>query len=236
MHVDDPPMPDTSDPGNDGSNNPTTLGNSNPCNTLRTLGTDAGFNQLLGDLKAKTALDHEEGYTYSKTGNAVTDASLQQGSTGGAGINLQVNGQIDGYMHTHHSGLLSVFSASDMRAVYELYKSNHIRDAATFSAQVITANGTTYALTITDPAALVSFGDKWFVDGPYWQTFEQVFYDLRYNIKQSNSNSVNEVGFTEMLAKSAIGLALSKGDSNDFNSWSLLGLDADQNVVSTTCP
>lgn len=82
----------------------------------------------------------------------------------------------------------------------------------------------------------MSFGDKWFVDGPYWQTFEQVFYDLRYNIKQSNSNSVNEVGFTEMLAKSAIGLALSKGDSNDFNSWSLLGLDADQNVVSTTCP
>lgn len=143
VHVDDPPMPDTSDPGNDGSNNPTTLGNSNPCNTLRTLGTDAGFNQLLGDLKAKTALDHEEGYTYSKTGNAVTDASLQQGSTGGAGINLQVNGQIDGYMHTHHSGLLSVFSASDMRAVYELYKSNHIRDAATFSAQVITANGNT---------------------------------------------------------------------------------------------
>ena len=39
-----------------------------------------------------------------------------------------------------------------------------------------------------------------------------------------------------MLAKSAIELALSKGDSNDFNSWSLLGLDADQNVVSTTCP
>ncbi len=236
-YVEDPPVPDPTDPGNpSGGVDVPPVENVNPCGILKSLGTDAGFGQLMGDLKSKIGLDHEVGYTYIKNGGAITNATIQQGPVGTASIDLQVNGQIDGYMHTHYTGLLSVFSGSDMRAAYELYKSNSIRDVSTFAMQVITANGTTYALTITDPAALVAFGDVWFVDGPYWQTFEQLFYERSYNIKQSNSNAENEAGFATMLARTNMGLSLSKGDSNNFGNWSSISLDANQNVISTTCP
>ena len=210
-------------------------GNTNPCGTLNPLGADAGFGQLMTDLKSKTNLNYEVGYTYNKTGGTVTNRNLQQGSPNSASIDLRFNGQIDGYMHTHYSGLLSVFSATDMRSIYELCKNNLINNVSTFSAQVITANGTSYSLTISDPAALKKFGDVWFVDGPYWQTFEQIFYDRRFNIKASNPNDVNEAGFANMLSTCGMGLVLTKGDPNNFSSWSILSVDSNQNVVSNSC-
>jgi hypothetical protein len=208
-----------------------------PCSIMHTLGADApGFIVLMNNLKTNVNSGYETGYTYTMTGNAVTNAIVYQSAVGVASIDLKVSSQIDGYMHSHYTGLLSVFSGSDLRAIYELYNQGRVRDVKTFSTQLVTANGTTYALMINDESALKKFGDTWFVDGPSWMVFEGFFYDNRYNIKPTNTNEQNEKGFLSMINLSNMGLTLLKGNSNNFSSWTKIQLDAAGTVSPVSCP
>lgn len=105
----------------------------NPCEQMDELEDDSSFIDRMNDLKSKTNLSYETGYLISKDGDDISYTEIN-GVSGGGSISLPNNiGIIDGYMHTHYTGLYPTFSASDIRAIYQLYQNGNIIDLSTFT-------------------------------------------------------------------------------------------------------
>ena len=69
---------------------------------------------------------------------------------------LQSNEKIDGFAHTHYNGLIPMFSADDINAIYLLDASGHINDLSMFTTQVVTSQGV-WTLKIDDINQFKSF-------------------------------------------------------------------------------
>ena len=237
-----PPLPNT---------NPGTIGDvpngtysTSPCDVLGFRTAYPGYAAMLSDLKSKVHLTYETGYLYKRSATSTMHAgaiitSFQQGAPGAAGIffNIPSYEKYSGYSHTHYDSLLSIFSGSDLSALYTLYKEERMYDPEDFIMELVTANGTVYAMRIENQDKFTAFGDRWFANSTGWTVFEGLFYNMRYNINTTNTNAQNEINFMKLLKGFDSGLSLMRGDPNNFNSWTRLGLSPDETLItSVPCP
>jgi len=99
----------------------------------------------------------ETGYLMSGTpGNY--SYTFQSGDPGDPFMNFTgITQTIDGYIHSHFNGTLSIFSPQDIRAIYLLHQAGKINGLATFTAGVVTSQGSAYLLKVDDVINFLSF-------------------------------------------------------------------------------
>jgi hypothetical protein len=133
----------------------------NPCDESKKLAQDTKFKQLFVNLQNKVSDNKEHGYLITKDANGkITSEIPIAGLANTAEIEFDVANKIDGYIHSHYTNLLPVFSYSDLVAMALIYKSNRMNNPQTFTAGVVTASGTQYLLFIDDEIKFKTFADE----------------------------------------------------------------------------
>ncbi len=208
-----------------------------PCEKIAEIGKNLNTNNIFENLKIKNTSTNEFGYVLSENNGTINEFPIE-GADGEASINFSVNGQIDGFIHFHYTGLLSVFSVSDMFALAQLHKNGNIKDTGSFVIGVVTASNTQYMMVIDDPIKFANFADNLFtgneIDDIALNIYEKIYKDL-YKITPTNTVSINENAFVGYLQTADTGLKILKGDST-FNNWNVLTKNSDGTVTSQNCP
>jgi hypothetical protein len=203
-----------------------------PCDNANSLANNNEYKQKFAELKNKTSEKKEHGFIYKTNGSGTIDATPIIGEDGEAGIDFQVPDKIDGIMHSHYTGLLSVYSPDDLYAMAVLYVNDKMVNPKTFTVGVVTASGTQYIIMIDDLTKFHQFAHN-IVNNTSLELFTYVFETI-YRIKPGNDTSTNERAFLQYIQQNNSGLKLFKGDAN-FNNWQPKKVDESGNVVNNPC-
>lgn len=222
-------------PGGSGDTEPE---EEDPCKKLAKIGKSSDTKSFMNTLKGKTTDNKEHGYVLAEASGTVYEYPIE-GQPGQAGISftLGIGDKIDGYIHSHYGGLLSIFSPDDMFAIAMFLKNNSIKDFNTFVIGVVTASGTQYMMVIDDPVKFQTFADGLFIGNNFDERDLNIYkklYNETFNIKETNSSAENETSFLHYEESSMSGLKVLKGSENMQN-WQSLELDQNNNVVPTNC-
>ena len=145
------------------------------------------------DLKQNIATQRERMFAMSPTQNAdgtinhnILTENYDQSPLGSDGVNSDFGGiLIDIIVHTHWDtqNHLSIFSLSDIYDIYQKIATGQIKteNKTNFTAMVITAQGTQYAMSFSNITAFVTWGDNYF-NG--WNNPNQAINDLFRDKKQ----------------------------------------------------
>ena len=139
----------------------------------------------------------------------------------------------DGYLHSHPQGALSIFSATDIKTIYDGWVTLGINNLETFTAGVVTASGTTYMLKVEDKNAFMNFATA---NLKYQNNFEafEYWYQI-YGITENNSTGNVEAGFVNLINnKFNTGLKLFKGNTQNFGQWNLREYNQGS-VINSNC-
>ncbi|WP_312171236.1 hypothetical protein [Chryseobacterium sp.] len=210
-----------------------------PCEKVQRIGKDAKTKNLMNELKSKTTDTKEHGYVLATGSQGTVFEFPIQGQTGQAGINFSLGAgdKIDGYIHSHYTGLLSIFSPDDIFSIATFFKNNAIKNMGTFVIGVTTASNTQYMMVIDDPAKFANFANGLFngnlFDDLTLYNYTKMYNDL-FKITPSNSTLDNEKNFLQYIESSESGLKVLKG-SSDMQNWSLIELDQNNNIIPTNC-
>lgn len=205
-----------------------------PCETTNKLENDADFKAKMTDLKLTTNQNFEKVYTAYDYPNA-NDQNDQYNYLDFSGTSqnpkaiypIPYPDKFKGLMHSHYSGLLSVFSITDLEDLYTQMKNPDISDNL-FSA-LVTKSGTQYLIIISDPVKFLAFGDRYLSSKSKRDKLIKISQN-NYAINENGTNQVNEKGFVKMLSKLAGGLDVFSGNS-DFSNWTKLTYDEQTDAV-----
>ncbi len=191
----------------------------------------------MNDLKTKTGDNKEHGHILVEENDVVTPFPVE-GLPNEEGIDLNFSGKIDGFIHSHYGGLLSVFSLDDIFGMAQMYTNNQMYDVNTFVVGVVTASGTQYYMVIDNPVQFANFANSIMngnqTNSTALNAFEHAFKNI-FNINPSNNGSANEESLVKLLDKMNTGLKVMKG-SSDMNNWSALNQTANGSVIPQNCP
>ncbi|MDA3615870.1 hypothetical protein [Polluticaenibacter yanchengensis] len=207
----------------------------NPCKQVDSLKNDTSFIAKMKNLRDSTISANEKGFFMKRNSNGTYSYSPFTGIKGNSFIDIDIaalTSPISGYIHSHFTGLYSIFSGSDIRTIYDLYNANKIDNINNFFIGLVTSS-TAYILKVTDPVAFQQFGNKYFSNDVSFQLFEYI-YSNAYYISEHNPASQNEANFINLLKTSNSGLKLFSG-TNTFDAWTLKGIDASNNLINATC-
>jgi len=188
-------------------------------------------------LLSKVNLEKEVGYAFKEL-NGTLSFSYLEGKDGNPYIDLNTSSlptNMSGFIHTHYQGLLSIFSGSDIRVIYQLHKAGNIKNLDSYTSGLVTANGTTYLLKIEDTEKFIKFGEDYLKDDIAFTYLFEDFYSNRYQILPNKTNDENEKGFLKMLDEMSSGLKLLKGNTSDFSKWESIEIFDENNVLATKC-
>jgi len=221
----------------DGSWSPPTIPSMirNPCDQMKDLGVNMSFTTKMTELKNKTTDNFESGYLMKINGDLFSYISVTgNANTGEITLPSNVN-NIAGYIHNHYNspGMLSTFSGTDVRAVYQLYKDGRIEDLKTFTAGVTTTFGTSYAIKVKETSKFILFGSENLNNSTDFKDFE-LLYIAWFDIFKNTSNEIvaREKALLKILENS--GITLLKSNSN-FSSWNKLSLNTNNNIINVNC-
>ncbi|MGI8950143.1 MAG: hypothetical protein ACR2FN_01025 [Chitinophagaceae bacterium] len=156
-----------------------------PCGQAAKLSRNTTFQSTINNLKtAANNLNYETGDTYNINSDGSMTFNQINGNPGEASISIHVTTLIDGFEHSHYTGLLSVFSPDDFQTMYSLYKGSAMTDPLSFTAGVVTASGTSYLLMINDPVKFNAFGQEYFSSTMGFKIFS-LAYGASYNITET---------------------------------------------------
>ncbi len=230
-----------------------------PCVQLQTLGAKPIANSSppktvltnLQDLKTSNASStKEQMYAMQPTTDDETEFTehYYPGADNGDEVNANFGNQVISLVvHTHWdaNNQLSTFSIGDMYQIYKSILDGNIAFPKTFTAMVITAQGTQYALKITNKDAFVAWGTNYFNqwDNPN-QFIRSQFVDPKqdsfYNdneIKLGNTPAIiaaNEKGLASFIGSQNLGLDLYRGDAT-FSNWTKLSTNLFGTFKETPC-
>jgi len=198
-----------------------------PCEKISTIGNKDKTKNLFENLKKKTNSTKEFGEILQESNGGINNTSVE-GEIGQAGIDIDfAGGKIDGFIHSHYPGLLSIFSPGDLASLSTLLVNNNIKDVNTFILGVVTASNTQYIMVIDDPYAFAVFAQQFLLpNGQIDEDKTDVFglFDYaKYNVHKNNLASTNELGFIKLLSDKNSGLKVLKG-SNNSNNWTELNI------------
>ncbi|MFY1046838.1 hypothetical protein [Chryseobacterium sp. GP-SGM7] len=208
-----------------------------PCQKIQEIGKHTKTKSLFENLKTKINSTKEFGEILIESNGQIDNIS-KEGESGAGGIDISYSGgQIDGFIHSHYAGLLSIFSPGDIASLSAIYASGSIRDINTFVMGVVTASNTQYMMVIDDPTSFAAFSQQFLlpngeIDQIFTNGYGVLTYGL-YNIQKNNLGATNELGFVKLLSEQNSGLKILKG-SNNSNDWSELKITNGQ-VVPQPC-
>jgi hypothetical protein len=205
-----------------------------PCSQAKALATDAAFKAKMTDLASKTGLPNEVGYMMNSNGSY----SYIQGTAGSQSVDLNPTSPLSGYIHTHYTGTFPTFSPSDILVIYQLQQQNKLANISTFTASVVTADGTSYIMKVNDPAKFATFAANNLSTDAKFTDFENYYVNKQsaYSLFGKDRISSYELALLSSLNDS--GITLMKGNSN-YTSWNTETMNAGNGVtdaiVSTNC-
>jgi hypothetical protein len=203
----------------------------NPCILLKMMKSDPTFRGKMGNLIGATQWSFEKAFTVyeneTPTKSNINKFVYQEfvGNANNPSVNYNGNTTMQGFIHSHYAGLLSIFSPTDLADIYSKMKYPEISDA--FFAGVVTASGTAYIMQIEDRAAFIAFGDQFLSTEDKIKKFDRDIYQKKYGINMNNSKEANEEGFLKMMQKMNVGINIAayyfnptaSGNQNLFNNW-----------------
>jgi uncharacterized repeat protein (TIGR02543 family) len=132
----------------------------NPCANMANKISDSLFNVTLEDLSWLTSANYESGRAYTYF-NDNYSFSTHNGAANAHEIAWapSSSNKIDGFIHTHVSGGLPIFSVSDLLVPGQWNSAGGINDLARFTLGVVTADGTCF-LQVTNLAEYQAFYDS----------------------------------------------------------------------------
>lgn len=203
-----------------------------PCDESAKLARDPQFKQLFSNLKNQVSDNKEHGYLYTKDANGnVANETTTTGLANTGEIRFNVPDKIDGYIHSHYTGLLPVFSFTDLEAMAIIYKNDKMNDPETFATGVVTASGTQYLLFIDDIEKFKTFANditRPGINGAYEYVYKS------FKVDENLSPEANEKGLLSFLSVKKSGLALMKG-TGSFDSWERKILSNNNTVITNPC-
>ncbi|MBF0596424.1 hypothetical protein [Faecalibacter rhinopitheci] len=143
---------------------------------------------------------------------------------------------IDGFLHSHYNGLLSIYSPDDILSLVKLYSLGLIKDTNKFLMGLVTGNNQ-YFLTIDNPAKFTNFSNLYITNRDLDVTAQNalnLIYGSLYNINETNNASENLKNFLNFLNANNTGLGLVEGDSNSEN-WKKLSVDKNGKIIKEDC-
>ncbi|MBD3907359.1 hypothetical protein NAL32_22045 [Chryseobacterium sp. Ch-15] len=210
----------------------------NPCAKIAKIGRSGDTKEFFKNLKGKTTgTDIEHGFLLNENDSGIGGVPVQ-GQPGGAGIDFNVTSPVDGFIHSHYTGLLSIFSPEDILTIANLYNNGMIKDMNSFIMGVVTASGTQYIIVIDDPVKFGAFASNVMAGGQLDQAMIEaysVLYNNIFQIKPQNPVNTNENNFVKYLESNNTGLKVLKGDET-FSNWALLSKNSNGNIVPQNCP
>ena len=189
----------------------------NPCDIMKVLSENFGFKEKMQEMSNNTGLNYETGYTYSKNGGSYSFNYIQ-GQPNSKEINFPLTSQLDGFIHSHYTGSLSLFSGMDIKTMYLIYQSGMMNNPLSFTIGVATPQGNSYTLGIENLNQFLNFSSSNFSSQTAFIELEELyeFNYLTYLGMYGNEVLAREIAFLETFAGS--GLQLFKGNS-DFSNF-----------------
>jgi hypothetical protein len=180
-------------------------------------------------------LNYEKGYVVK---NRASNEYIEvEGNAGEPHIYLSHIGiQINGVIHSHFTGLNSIFSPGDMLFMAQFYIAGKARDSANLFWGVTSSYGDPYLVKVTNTAKYRAFAEK-IVAMEQNPKKSKRFTSIYKNWFNSNSVTKNEKGFLDMLddLKVGDGMTLYRANNTECTQWTKLTLSASGNVVTTNC-
>lgn len=215
--------------GSSGGYNPPNNNNNiiTPCTQVQNLANSSVFQSKMQDLKNKTTENYEAAYIMRNG-----EYHYVQGSDNMLEMSIPINymNPSDGYLHSHPAGGFSIFSATDIKAIYDGWVKLGINNLETFTAGVVTASGTTYILKVENKTTFMNFASANLKDPGLFNMFEL---SMSAAIRPDNPEWLQEKGFLDAIQGS--GLTLHKGDINSFSQWSLRTLNSSGMPTNSNC-
>lgn len=225
----------------DYSNAPEICGILDPCSQVNNLEGDVSFIAKFDSLEWMSRnVNHEGAFVYREDTYGKTYEYLEGGG-GNQYIDIpDLSYKADGLIHSHFidNETLSIFSPSDIQAIWGLYLNGDLNDLRTFTLGVVTPYNTAYLLKIDDVEKFMDFGEEFLVSSSPLSSDPNVllgFYDQVYGINSLQSPSQNEKYFLKLLDGLNTGLKLFKGTPSLLNSWQLIDISEDGQVINTNC-
>ncbi len=205
-----------------------------PCSQAKRVGKNPQTKELMKKLQGKVSDNKEHGYLLKQIGFGV-EATHIEGVENAGEINFTFNEPIDGYIHSHYTGTLSIFSPSDIFAIVQIYKQGKILDVNSFVAGVVTSQNTQYLLVIDNLEQFENFADRIWKNGKLSNSEmdkEEIMFNA-YGIKPTNAPNKNEVSFLRFMANRQYGLKLLKMDKQ-IKKWNLIELQNNK-ITKSNC-
>jgi len=174
------------------------------------------------DPTPNTAINQSDNFDYDEF----------QGSASNPYIDWVGNSTIKGYIHSHFNGLLSIFSAHDLVDMYKTLLTSTVTDE--FFYGVVTQSGTAYILQIDDRSSFIAFGNNYLSTVKKINSFINKQMINKYNVKETNSAEINELGFVKMLEDLDVGLNIYKSTDLTFSEYQKLEI-VNNEVISNPC-
>jgi hypothetical protein len=154
-----------------------------------------------------------------------------QGSVYAPSVSYPFYPQIEGIMHSHYEGLLSIYSVADLADIYTKLLNPNVTDD--FFSALVTKSGTKYLILIKNRAQFIAFGDKYLANESKKERLALAY--KKNNISENSSKETNEEGFMKLMTKMNTGLNTYRGSTN-FNDWQKLSYVSTNNqVTAATC-
>lgn len=198
-----------------------------PCNNIKKLQNDLEFKSKMASLiNSARQWSFEKLHTiYNKTSPTSTanfDYQDFQGNPQTPTANYIGNTNMQGIIHSHYEGLISIFSIGDLQDLYEKMLNNQITD--NFFIAVV-SESSAHLINIHNRNDFIQFGNTYLNKQEKIDDLMRMFEKL--DIKNNNDSVTNENGFLKFLSKFNIGLNLSTIEfgintppsANLFNTW-----------------
>jgi uncharacterized repeat protein (TIGR02543 family) len=182
-----------------------------PCASMKNKMADPEFVEMLEELFGLTSSNYEAGRSYTYSGGSYT-FSNHDGAAGEPEVGWMPSSSsmIDGFIHSHMSGGLPIFSAMDLLGPGSWDSRGGINDLSRFSLGVVTSGGT-YFLQITDMAAYQTFFDAYSTDSG------QILLEIKYFNFMEDSSGDAIKGLLNLLKDQNAGMTLMKQNGNAFS-------------------
>lgn len=219
-----------------------------PCDIIKKLQLDTNFKSRMSGL-----IDSARNWSFEQcivlynsptplTSNNFTYQTFS-GSIGSPSAQYTGDTTMQGIIHSHYSGLLSIFSGEDIQDLY-LKMKNYPSISNDIFIAVVTSSNTAYLLQIPDRAAFIAFGDKYLSTQKDLEKFIEKTMGKKYGLNSSGTNAANELGFLKMLKELNTGLSVSTATFNSsttasasiFDNWTKIEYNSlTNNTNSSTC-
>lgn len=201
-----------------------------PCDKIKKFGESQKTKDLMNNLKNETKSDREKGYTL-KDNSGTLNENYFEGTPGENYMDVDVSDGVNAIIHSHYTGLLSIFSPDDIFVIAAAYKGGYIKDTQNFVLGVVTDSGTQYYMVIDDLQKFSTFSDQVLING--FNIYKNMYKRLG-KISENNSPALNEYNFLNYLDKNNTGLKILEG-SEDMNTWKKLSKGENNEILKEEC-